>query len=591
MAHSSSSSSSSSLRLLAVVVAAVLCSAALLPLTSSASSSAPSPSSTLWRHVGRAPDLTVPIQLSIGVTQRNVATLLSTLHAVSTPSSPTYRQHLSFDALNHLMAPRRSAVSTIEQWLVAGGIPRASIHRTASGEWLSVHTTLAVAEALLSTEYHSYQHTSLDDVQILRCSSYALPDAVAAVVDVIGPTTRFPSYHSPRARQLPTLTPTQKRLSHLAHTPTSPTSADPCSPRSITPDCIRAAYSVGSANASSHLSSGAVNGFLEQYISTTDLDTFFTSYDKTQVGRRPSIVGPNDATKPGVEASLDIQYVMALAHGANLTFWYTPGRQPKSPENEPFLVWLTDLSNTTSPPLVISTSYGDDEPSVDLDYATRVNTEFAKAGARGISILFSSGDGGVSGGQSQRCTNFIATYPAGSPFVTAVGATRLLTGVPLNETSAAFSSGGFSDYWARPDWQKQAVSDYFTTYGHSFPNSSRYNQTGRGFPDVAAVGENFPIIVGGREFEVDGTSCSSPTFAALVVVLNDLLLSAGENALGFLNPLIYQHGAEAFNDVTTGNNPGCSTTGFYAASFWDPVTGWGTPVTQHTTTPRPAPSI
>jgi len=48
---------------------------------------------------------------------------------------------------------------------------------------------------------------------------------------------------------------------------------------------------------------------------------------------------------------------MSLAHGANVTFWYTAGRQPKNPQNEPFLAWLMDLANTTAPPLVISTSY------------------------------------------------------------------------------------------------------------------------------------------------------------------------------------------------------------------------------------------
>ena len=578
--------SSPSLRHLALVVAAVLCTLVLLSLPTSAAG----PSPSLWRHVGRATDLSTPITLSIGVRQRNVPTLLSTLSSVSSPTSPTYRQHLSFDSLNALLAPHPSSLTSITTWLIAAGVHPDSIHRTASGEWLKVHTTLAVAEALLSAEYHAYQHTELD-VQVLRCSSYSLPDSVADVIDVIGPTTRFPSYHSPVARELPSLSPPtptltnrHSRLSHLlTSTPTPSTPlADPCNPRLIDPDCIRAAYSVGSANASNHLATGAVNGFLEQYISLQDLSTFFSTFDKTQVGRTPTIIGPNDNTKPGVEASLDIQYVMALAHGANLTFWYTAGRQPGNPENEPFLVWLTDLSNTTAPPSVISTSYGDDEPSVDFDYATRVNTEFAKAGTRGVSILFSSGDGGVAGGQSQRCTKFIATYPGGSPYVTAVGATRIITGVPLNETSAGFSSGGFSDYWPRPDWQKQAVADYFSTHGHTFPNASLYNQTGRGFPDVAAVGENFPIIVGGRQFDVDGTSCSSPTFAALVVVLNDMLLGAGQPALGFLNPLIYQQGVAGFNDVTTGNNPGCGTQGFYAAPQWDPVTGWGTPVTRST---------
>ena len=46
----------------------------------------------------------------------------------------------------------------------------------------------------------------------------------------------------------------------------------------------------------------------------------------------------------------------------------------------------------------MSVSYGDNEDGVDFAYASRVNVEFQKAGVRGTSVLFSSGDGGVSGG-------------------------------------------------------------------------------------------------------------------------------------------------------------------------------------------------
>ena len=60
-----------------------------------------------------------------------------------------------------------------------------------------------------------------------------------------------------------------------------------------------------------------------------------------------------------------------------------------------------------------------------VQYATRCNTEFAKVGARGVSLLISSGDGGVAGSQSSPCPGgiFVPNYPAASPFVTAVGGT------------------------------------------------------------------------------------------------------------------------------------------------------------------------
>jgi tripeptidyl-peptidase-1 len=45
----------------------------------------------------------------------------------------------------------------------------------------------------------------------------------------------------------------------------------------------------------------------------------------------------------------------------------------------------------------------------------------------------------------------------------------------------------------------------------------------------------------------------------VIGLLNDQLISAGKPVLGFLNPWIYANPG-AFNDISTGNNPGCGTT-------------------------------
>lgn len=67
-------------------------------------------------------------------------------------------------------------------------------------------------------------------------------------------------------------------------------------------------------------------------------------------------------------------------------------------------------------------------------------------------------------------------------------------------------------------------------------------------------------------------------------------LKAGQPALGFLNPLLYQISKdhpEAFYDVTIGANrcsvfdsdvsSSCCPYGYSAEVGWDPVTGLGTP--------------
>ena len=82
------------------------------------------------------------------------------------------------------------------------------------------------------------------------------------------------------------------------------------------------------------------------------------------------------------------------------------------------------------------------------------------------------------------------------------------------------------------------------------------------YPDVAAQGDNYKVFLRGNVTSIGGTSASSPTFTAIVALLNDARLNAGLPPLGFLNPFLYSKGFAGLNDITIGNNTGCGTPGF-----------------------------
>lgn len=152
-----------------------------------------------------------------------------------------------------------------------------------------------------------------------------------------------------------------------------------------------------------------------------------------------------------------------------------------------------------------------------------------------------------------------------SASVTVVGATQGTS----PDAAADFSSGGFSNVFAQPDYQTDAVGNYLSTLGST--NSGLFNTQGRGYPDVSAAGVAYQVNIGGDVQPVSGTSASAPLFASIVALLNDRLVAAGQSTMGFLNPMLYSNGLAALDDVTQGNNPGCGTDGFPAASGWDPV--------------------
>ncbi|KAF8258052.1 peptidase S8/S53 domain-containing protein, partial [Lactarius quietus] len=90
-------------------------------------------------------------------------------------------------------------------------------------------------------------------------------------------------------------------------------------------------------------------------------------------------------------------------------------------------------------------------------------------------------------------------------------------------------------------------------------------------PDIALQAINYNTILNRRRCIMEGTSCSSPTAAGIITLLNDYMISSSRKPLGFLNPWLYSSGLPGLNDITRGSNPGCNTEGLSATPGWDPV--------------------
>jgi len=273
----------------------------------------------------------------------------------------------------------------------------------------------------------------------------------------------------------------------------------------------------------------------------------------------------------------------------NVTTWFYSLKQFNFWDD--LVNWTTSLNNEPNPPFVHSVSYGSQGNYPSESYRIRLDQEFQKLGLRGISIIFASGDdgSGCQASSSDACScQFFPSFPATSQYVTCVGATRFLNGNTGAEGAVQLfkSGGGFSWLFGPLSYQASDIQAYFNS-GVKLPNSCSYNASGRGTPDVGALGdEHFQVVNGGQTISVGGTSASAPSFSAIITMLNDMRFNNGKGSLGFLNPWIYQSAANvagAFYDVTIGDNEvaGCcgggDQAGFQCTTGWDPVTGVGTP--------------
>ena len=64
--------------------------------------------------------------------------------------------------------------------------------------------------------------------------------------------------------------------------------------------------------------------------------------------------------------------------------------------------------------------------------------------------------------------------------------------------------------------------------------SGLYNANGRAYPDIAAQGSRFRVIVGGTDYSIGGTSASAPAVAGIIALVNDARLAKKLPPLGFL---------------------------------------------------------
>ncbi|PFH44680.1 hypothetical protein AMATHDRAFT_167920, partial [Amanita thiersii Skay4041] len=422
-------------------------------------------------------------------------------------------------------------------------------------------------------------------------------------VDVIQPTTMFAQFKGAKSTIFFPDDETETVENNDGQMKVSGSSAggvDPSCNTTITITCLQQLYEIPSLTTANQTNSIGITGYLDQFANLQDLQSFYKDQRPDALNSSFKFISVNGGSNDqnlslaGAEANLDVQFAFGLSHPISGTFYSTAGRPPFQPDahnptntNEPYTDWLDYVLSHPDPPFTISTSYGDDEQTVPRDFAVRACNSFAQLGARGVSLMFSSGDFGVGDGdtnpETQQCftndgrnvTRFIPVFPASCPFVTSVGATQHYPEVAVTRF---FSGGGFSDYFPRPSYQNEAVNKYLS----DLPDNTYeglFNRNGRGIPDVSAQGDFFRIFLGGVPKKIGGTSASAPTFAGIIAILNDDRLKNGKPPLGFLNPWLYSQGFNGLNDITVGNNGGCGTPGFSAAKGWDPVTGLGTPNT------------
>jgi tripeptidyl-peptidase-1 len=399
------------------------------------------------------------------------------------------------EAVNDLVKPADETLDLVHEWLFRNGVDL--LDYSPAKDWINIYVDVQSAERLMNTQYSVFEHE--DGSHLVRTTQWSLPEHLHDLIDTIQPTT---SFMRPKGQKTDIIGFKANYVPPNYNPPTNEALARVCNVSSVTLQCFNTLYGTKGYQQKvvpANKNRIAFNNYLNQTPVRPDIYKFLNKYNNPAAqsayafksiqiaGGPPALTQPLTAVQANQgayeEANLDSQTILGMTYPMPVYSYSTGGAPPfiadvKTPTNtnEPYLTWVQYISSQKDIPQVISSSYGDDEQTVPKAYAMRVCQQFAQLGARGISLLVSSGDDGLGGSNSDTCvTNdgkknhvFLPAFPAGCPYVTTVGATmEFEPELPAYATPASVSSSffyasgsGFSNYFPRPSYQNGVVDIY-----------------------------------------------------------------------------------------------------------------------------------
>ena len=240
-----------------------------------------------------------PYKFRLSLKQRNMKFLKEIALERSNPKHEKYGKYLTQKEIDDLTLPNNDDIRIVQTFIEKESLNKCNVN--VLKEILEVTCdTGYVVENLFKTKLYLLQNMKKTTQILLRAQDFYLPKYIDVLVQSIYGLHGLPL--PPRKQQM------QKNEKKQQ--------APPAQPASVTPSVIEQVYNIKDAKVSGDSKNRqAVAEFQGQTMKDSDLTQFFKTYvPKAAPGddKVYKFVGDPGEGNPGVEASLDIQYIMGV---------------------------------------------------------------------------------------------------------------------------------------------------------------------------------------------------------------------------------------------------------------------------------------
>jgi subtilase family serine protease len=332
---------------------------------------------------------------------------------LSDPASPDYHRWLSAEQIGAGYGPSAEDIGMVTHWLQAQGFVVNAVHT--NGMVVDFSGDAGKVREAFGTEMHRLEVNGV--THIANMSEPRVPAALAGIVNGIVSLNDFRPHPDYRPR------------------PAYSFNSFGTSYQVVVPGDLATIYNLKPLFASGVSGQGQTIVLIEDtnVYKTSDWTTFrskfglstYTGGSLTQV--HPSASG-NACSNPGVvpgnegEATLDVEWASAAAPSAAIEL----ASCADTATNFGGLIALQNLVNGSSPPAIVSISYGECEAENGASQNAAFYTTYQQAAAEGVSVFVSAGDEGAASCDADlaNATHGIGVSGfASTPYNVAVGGT------------------------------------------------------------------------------------------------------------------------------------------------------------------------